>query len=99
MSSWTIHEVAHAPRTGGMSAGRKGVGGREQHRAKGGWYAQGVSADRLTAALTLRVSARLSGNNRTQQNGRLINNRNVLLTVLGAGSPRLGHQGGQGRTL
>ena len=93
MSSWTIHEVAHAPRTGGMSAGRKGVG------AKGGWYAQGVSAARVTAALTLRVSARLSGNNRTQQNGRLINNRNVLLTVLGAGSPRLGHQGGQGRTL
>ena len=60
---------------------------------------RGVSAARLTAPLTLRVSVRLSGNNRTQQTGRLINNRNVLLTVLGAGSSRLGRQGGQGTTL
>ena len=60
---------------------------------------RGVSAARLTAPLTLRVSVRLSGNNRTQQTGRLIKNRNVLLTILGAGSPRLGRQGGQGTTL
>ena len=87
------------PGQGGCQRGGRGWEAARQRRAKGGWYAQGVSAASVTAALTLRVSARLSDNNRTQQNGRLINNRNVLLTVLGAGSPRLGQRSGQGRTL
>ena len=87
--------MAHEPRTAGVSRDGGSVRGRMDWEAER--RRRGVSTARVTTSLTLRVSVRLSSNNRTQQTGRLINNRNVLLTVLGPEvqdwGPRVGSAG------